>query len=70
MFYFHEEIVGSVKDIAYELKMVFYSVDFALKCIQMPPGALLQLLSYLGGGSVVVSPICSVCVWGFCVLVL
>ena len=35
-----------------------------------PPGALLQLLSPLGGGSVVVCQICSVCLWGFCVLVL
>ena len=30
--------------------------------IQMPPGALLQLLPPLGGGSVAVCPICSVCV--------
>ena len=31
----------------------------------MPPGALLQLLSPLGGGSVVVCPICSVCCGDF-----
>ena len=50
--------------------MVFYGVDKAQNCIHMPPGALLQLLSPLGGGSVVVCPICSVCLWGFCVFVL
>ena len=37
----------------------------AQNCIQMPPGAKRQLLSPLGGGSVVVCPICSVCLWGF-----
>ena len=36
----------------------------------MPPGALPQLVSTLDDGSVVVCPIFSVCLWGFCVLVL
>ena len=51
--------------------MVYYGVDYAQNCIQMHPGALFQLLSPLGGGSVVVCPICSLFVCGdFCVLAL
>ena len=50
--------------------MVFYGVDKAQNCIQMPPGTFLQLLSPLGGGSVVVCPfalfVCGDFVFLFC----